>query len=159
LLMMAFAAGCLRVRKAWKGGLTAGSTLGLYGLGLIGAGIFGAGPMADFPPATDRTAGILPANDLLHFAFGGTGFLGLIAGALILGIRFIRAGRWGRAGFSILTGLFFAYAFMGIASGPPTSAAMIAFYVAVLLGWGWIASLSNWMLGDLRDGAHARSIA
>jgi len=160
LLMLAFATGLYRTLKGRFGGTFGALMLGLYGVGLIGAGIFVAGPMAGFPPADDRAPGLFPVNGMLHFMAGGVGFLGLILASITFGLRFVRLKQWGRGAHSILTGLFFTYAFMGIASGPPDAATMVTFYLAVLFAWAWVIALSAWSVKDLvthATGAHNKA--
>ena len=54
---------------------------------------------------------------MLHLAFGGVGFLGLIAACVILARRFQRQGARPWAWFSLITGAVSLGAFAGIASG------------------------------------------
>jgi len=148
LLMLAFAVGVYRALKGCFGGTFGALMLGLYGVGIIGAGIFVAGPMADFPPADDRTHGFFPVNGMLHFMAGGVGFLCLILAAITFGLRFARAKEWRRSLVSILTAILFTYAFMSIASGPPKPATMLTFFLAVLFSWLWIIALTAWLKAD-----------
>lgn len=153
-LMLAFGTAVFKALRRRSGGTLGAFMLGLYGLGIIGAGIFVAGPMADFPPPDDRIPAIFPVNGMLHFMAGGIGFLGLILATITFGLRFIRERQWIRAAASLLTGAFFTFGFMGIASGPPRPATMITFYLAVLVSWLWVFALSSWLMADRPPATH-----
>lgn len=78
---------------------------------------------------------------LLHFVFGGVGFLCLIAACFVLASRFVRDGRRDFAWFSRITGIVFLAGFVGIASGShgPTT---LAFVTAILIVWSWLSTVS-----------------
>ncbi|HEY5846376.1 MAG TPA: DUF998 domain-containing protein, partial [Microlunatus sp.] len=81
---------------------------------------------------------------VLHLAFGGVGFLAMIIATSVLGRRFRHEGRHRRAVASIVTGVAFLAAFVGIASGSGSPAINLAFTAAVLLIWGWLSSTSRY---------------
>ena len=112
--------------------------IGIYGVSLIGAGIFRADPAQGFPAGT--TTDTMSWHGTLHFAVGGIGFLCLIAACVLLGRRYLSAGRRGWAWFSWITGFVFLAGFAGIASGShgPTT---IGFVIAVVLAWTWLTSV------------------
>jgi hypothetical membrane protein len=111
--------------------------LALYGAGLAGAGIVTADPMAGFPVGADQTP---TWHGTLHLASGGIGFLGMVAACLVLGRRYARAGRPGRALAARVTGVAFLVAFAGISTG--STAATLPFVAGVVLSFGWLASLA-----------------
>ena len=85
-------------------------------------------------------------HGLLHLAFGGLGFIGLVVCCLIRARHFKKddGGAW--SVFSLATGVLFLAAFIGIASGgASTSVGVLAFTAAVLLAWTWL------FLASLRD--------
>jgi hypothetical membrane protein len=157
LLIIAGAIGFRRAMRGHKGGTWAPIMLVLYGIGLIGSGIFVAPPMGGFPPelAGQRPAG---TNAGMHFLFGAIGFIGLICACLILARHFLQRGVKGWAAFSLITGLYFLAAFIGIASGPPKPFTMIAFWIAVLLGWTWISLTAVFLRIKLRQGLSQRTL-
>jgi hypothetical protein len=139
LMTVAAAAGLRRAMTAGRGRKVAPWLVTAYGVGIVGAGVFTADPAQGFPTGTPEVTTI-SWHGMLHFLTGGLGFLGLIAGCLVLGSRFADAGRTGLAWFSRVTGVAFLAGFAGIASGShgPTT---LAFVAATLLVWAWLATV------------------
>jgi 4-amino-4-deoxy-L-arabinose transferase-like glycosyltransferase len=77
----------------------------------------------------------------LHFAAGGVGFLGLIAGSLVFARRFAIRRELAWSAFSLGTGLLFLAGFMSIASGSKQSWVVPAFTASVVLAWCWLTAL------------------
>ena len=131
LLVVAGAAGLSRATKSrWAGRL-----IGLYGLGMAGAGLFAADPGRGFPAGTPE---VVPVSwhGSLHFVLGGIGFLGLVAGCLLLG----RLLDGGLAAFSYVTGVVFAVGFVAMAAGG-SAPGLLAFTGAVILASGWLSTI------------------
>jgi hypothetical membrane protein len=136
-MVAAFAVGLARAGA----GRWAPRLLALYGAGLAAAGVFTADPMAGFPAGTPAgPPGATTWPGALHLAAGGIGFVGLVAACLVLGRRFARAGRRGRALASRATGVAFLAAFAGITTG--STAATVPFVAGVVLSFGWLAALA-----------------
>jgi len=114
--------------------------LGLYGLGLIGAGVFRADPALGFPPGTPLDSTSISWHGLLHFLVGTIGFVGFVALCFILSGRFRELGQKGWSLFSMITGILFLAAFVGIASGSKGPVSLY-FALAVALGFGWLSLL------------------
>ncbi|EFH83886.1 conserved hypothetical protein [Ktedonobacter racemifer DSM 44963] len=147
LLTIAGALGMRRVLRGSRGGTWGPILLGIYGLGLIGAGFFIADPAHGFPPGTPADAHAVSWHGLLHFVSGAIGFIGLIAACFVLARRFAAQRLRGWAVYSATTGVLFFAAFVGIAVGSSAGGAIatvviLAFDVAVVLGWTWISVLS-----------------
>ncbi|MFL6467245.1 MAG: DUF998 domain-containing protein [Pyrinomonadaceae bacterium] len=147
ILVIAFAAGMRRSLKGTPAGTWGPILVAIYGIGLIGAGIFSADPAFGFPPGTPMEAHGISTSGLMHFVCGGIGFYALIAACFVIARRFAskRLGRW--MWFSILTGIVFFAAFIGIASGSGGSAeartiVTLAFYFAIVLIWVWMTAVS-----------------
>ena len=143
LMVIAFAVG---VRRALRTGVAATwgpRLLGLFGLGLVGAGLFVADPMNGFPAGTPAGhATVLSLHGTLHIASAGIGFLGLVAACVVLARRISSEG-WARlAMFSWATGIIFLAGFFAIASGSSSPAVVGAFWLALLVAWGWMGSLA-----------------
>lgn len=143
LLTIAGASG-LKYAIKGKGSTWGPLMLGLYGAGLVGAGLFRADPANGFPIGTPEGMAEITTNGLLHFIFGAVGFVGLIAACFILAKYFAAKGEWSWAIYSRITGALFGAAFIGIAMGSNGSGVMLttvvlAFTVAVILGWTWIS--------------------
>ncbi len=147
LLVVAAAVGMRRALPGGRGATWGPLLLGLYGLGLVGAGLFRADPALGFPIGTPQDVNTVTTSGLLHFVFGGIGFLGLITASLVFARRFAGLRQWGWAVYSAATGVIFFAAFAGIASGvQPNAAAQafvnLAFGGAVVLGWAWISAMA-----------------
>lgn len=143
LMVVAAAVGLARTERAAGRRTTTAWLLAGYGVGLVGAGIFPADPAAGFPPGTpDTTTVTVSGHGMLHFLFGGLGFLCLVACCLVLARRFQREPSPHWALFSALTGIAFLAAFGGIASTGGSSASVLAFTAAVVLAWSWLCAVS-----------------
>lgn len=142
-MVIACAAG---VRRALDGGKAAtwGSLLLiLFGVGLIGAGVFVADPMSGFPPGTPAgRPQSVSLHGVLHIVSAGIGFLGFAAACFVVGQRFAGERRPALAWFSRLTGVLFLAGFAGLGSGSDSAAVVLAFWVVLLLAWGWLAALA-----------------
>jgi hypothetical membrane protein len=141
VMVAAFAVGLARADRGRPAGRWAPRLLGLYGAGLAAAGVFTADPMAGFPAGTPAgPAQTVTWHGALHLTAGAIGFLGMVAGCLVLGRRFGKAGRRGWALASRLTGIAFLAAFAGVGTG--SSAATLPFVAGVVLSFGWLAALA-----------------
>ncbi len=157
VLTIAGAAGARRALRGGQGGAWGPLLLAIYGMGLVGAGIFPADPANGFPPGTTSGSGSMSAHGLLHLVSGGVGFLGLVACCMVFASRFASQKRGGWVAWSIVTGVFFLAAFMGIAagsgqSGPGAVVVILAFTAAVVLAWSWISAASGRLAADLSGG-------
>jgi Protein of unknown function (DUF998) len=146
LLLMAGAVGIRRALHTGHGRVWGPLLIGIYGFGMIGAGIFTADPALGFPPGTPADAHAISWHGLLHFAFGGVGFLALIAACFVFARRFAALKQRNWQVFSLVTGLVFFAGFFGIASGSGNGWTIFGFWIAVLLGWSWLSLLSAQLL-------------
>jgi len=154
LLTCACAGGMRRVLRGSRGGTSLPLLLGLYGLGLIGAGFFSADPALGFPPGTPAYAHAVSWHGLLHLVSGGIGFLGLIGACFVFARRFAAQNLQGWALYSVATGVIFFAAFAGIAVGSNsvgaiTTFVILAFTIAVALGWAWVSAMAARLLAEL----------
>ena len=153
LLTIAGAVGMRRVLRGGRGGTWGPILLGIYGLGLIGAGFFTADPALGFPPGTPANAHAVSWHGLLHFICGGIGFLGLIAACFVFARRFAARRQRGWVAYCVATGVIYLAAFAGIAVGSNsvgviTTVVILAFSVAVVLGWAWVSAVSVKLLSE-----------
>ena len=153
LLTIAGAVGMRRVLRGGRGGTWGPLLLGIYGLGLIGAGFFTADPALGFPPGTPADAHAVSWHGLLHFICGGIGFLGLIAACFVFARRFAAQRQRGWVAYSVATGVIYLAAFAGIAVGSNsvgviTTIVILAFSVAVVLGWAWVSAIAVKLLSE-----------
>jgi hypothetical membrane protein len=144
LMVVAAATGFVRQLRRERRSAAAGWFLAVYGVGMVGAGIFTADPADGFPLGTPAGPTVTPTvHGLLHLAIGGLGFLGLVICCLIRARQFHKDKARGWAVFSLLTGVLFLAAFVGIASGgSPTTGVVLAFTAAIVLAWTWLFLLS-----------------
>jgi hypothetical membrane protein len=153
LLTIAGAVGMRLVLRGSRGGTWGPLLVGVYGLGLIGAGFFTADPALGFPPGTPADAHAVSWHGLLHFVSGGIGFLALIAACFVFARRFAAQRLRGWEVYSVATGVLFFAAFVGIAvgsqaKGPLLTFVILAFSVAVVLGWAWISVMAARLLAE-----------
>jgi hypothetical protein len=70
------------------------------------------------------------------------GFLCFVGACMLLAGRFAVEYRRGWAAASLVTGVAFLAAFVGIASGSSSPQVVIGFWAASLLAWTWLAAVS-----------------
>lgn len=151
LLTMAGAVGMRRALSTGKGSTWGPLLVGAYGLSLIGAGIFVADPAFGFPPGTPPgTPATMSLQGLLHFLSGGLGFLALIAACFVFARRFATQGQRSWALYSMLTGVLFFLAFLGISSGSSQAWIILGFWIGVVLAWAWISAIAARLMTRLR---------
>jgi hypothetical protein len=116
--------------------------LALYGLGIAIAGLLRADPAEGFPIGTPPGPPVaVTANGIGHLVAGGLGFLGFIVACLACARRSAKAGDRAWAACSAVVGVYYLFAFAGIASAAGNPVINIAFTVAVALGWSWLTVL------------------
>lgn len=115
--------------------------VGVYGFGLLLAAAFPADPAAGFPVGTPADYAEISTRGMGHFVAGGIGFTGLIAGCLVIAAHYRSIGRRGFARFSAVTGVLFFAAFAGLSAGAGSRPTIIAFDLAVVLGWTWLTAV------------------
>ena len=156
LLVLGCAVGMRQAMRSGRGRTWGPLLVGLYGLGLIAAGIFVADPINGFPPGMPESSTI-SWHALLHFVTAAIAFLGLIAACFVFARRFAALQQRGWATYSLLTGILFLGAFIGIASGAKQSALVLAFWGAVIIGWAWLSLVSARLLSELAGLPEART--
>ncbi len=99
--------------------------------------------MNGFPPGTPTGP---PSNVTLggigHIVAGGIGFVSLISAMIAIARHYAAQGRTAMSWFSRTTALLFLVAFVGVASGSPSSVIILGFWAAVVLAWTWLAAVS-----------------
>ncbi|KGI67424.1 DUF998 domain-containing protein [Mycolicibacterium rufum] len=113
-----------------------------YGAGLVAAAGLRADPSDGFPPGTPRGVGPMSRHGTGHLLVAGLGFACLIAAGFVVGAALRQLNAVGWAWFSRITATVFAAAFLALASGMGGRAAVIAFTVAVVWVWAWLAAIS-----------------
>jgi hypothetical protein len=142
LMTVAFAAGLHRAPRAAGGGRWAPRLVAVYGAALVVAGLFRADPALGFPPGTPDGQGSVSWHGMLHLGAGGVGFSCLVAACLVVARRFAAEGRRGWAAYSRATGVLFLAGFLAMAGTGGAAGTTVAFTVAAVAAWAWVAALA-----------------
>lgn len=139
--------GAIGVRRAIGAGHDGGTwvprLLAGYGLGLIGAGVFRADAANGFPPGTPAgRATQFTTHGTLHLVFGSLGFACLIAACFVLARAYQRWTQRQAAVASLLVGIVFTLAFVGIATGAASVAINLGFTGAVMVSFAWLTMVA-----------------
>ena len=142
LLTMLCAIGVSRVLSEGRGRRALPMLIGLYGLGLILAGIFPPPACCGFPAGTpDDQLPVMTSSAIVHSIAFMIAFSSLIVACFVAARRL--SGRWSTislaAGIAmpLLVGLGMANI---VAPG-------VAFFVAAIIGWAWLAALVMQLAG------------
>ena len=146
-LLIAGAVGLQRSLHSASGRKWAPRMLVLYGVGLICAGVFRADPALGFPPGTPLDHNPMSWHGQMHFVAGAVGFTGLIASCFIFSNRFRALGQTGWSLYSLITGIVFLTAFLGVASGS-RGLAILYFSLAVVLSFVWLSGIFRHFAGS-----------
>lgn len=141
LFVMSAAVGMRQVLASGRGRTWGPILVGIYGLSLIGAAIFKADPALGFPPGTPLDQNTVTTAGILHFVSGGIGFLALIAGCFVFARRFGAEQQRGWMRFSVITGIVFLAAFVGIGSGAGNPWTILGFWIGLTVAWAWLSLL------------------
>ncbi|MEV0283441.1 DUF998 domain-containing protein [Kribbella sp. NPDC050820] len=131
----------LRRTLTGRGSTWAPRLLGADGVGLLLAAIFPADPAAGFPAGTPADYAEISTRGMGHFVAGTIGFTGLIAACLVVAAHYRSIGRTAFSRYSAATGILFFGAFAGLSAGAGSRPTIVAFGIAIILGWTWIARL------------------
>jgi hypothetical membrane protein len=143
LMTVASAVGMRRALRGGRGGTWGPRLIGAFGLGTVGGGVFLADPMDGFPIGAPAGAPVVISwHGILHMVSAGVGFFCLIAACFVLASTFARRGQRGWAWYSRVTGLVFLAGFAGVSSGAGGAAAVVAFYVAVVVAFTWLSAVA-----------------
>jgi hypothetical protein len=122
---------------------TASVLLGAFGAGMIVAAVFRADPMDGFPIGTPMgPPNSISTAGLVHFAAGGLGFVALAVSCLFAARAMSRRNARSLARLSLLCGLVILLGFFG-AMAIPNSSPVLGIWIAVLVGWAWLAVMSR----------------
>lgn len=138
LMVLAAAAGLRRV-------LTPGSAatswfLGAFGACMIVAAVFRADPVDGFPPGTP--AGFptsISTPGMIHFIAGALGFLSLALSCLFAVRALSRRGNSFLARLSLFSGVA---VLLGFFAGPVLGTPTLGIWFSVIVGWGWLSTIS-----------------
>jgi hypothetical membrane protein len=151
LMVLAAAVGFGRLMPR-RANVWAAVFLGLYGVSLFAAAIFPPDPMGGFPVGgTDATTASM--SGVLHLVAGAIGFVSLALAAIIVGAWLRREGRRGVAITSWIAAAVIVLGFMGGAALATVPVGIALLWLAVVVGWAWlaIASLTAYRIAPSRD--------
>jgi hypothetical membrane protein len=140
LMVLAAAVGFARAMRGSTSGPRAGVLLMVHGAGLVLSGVFPPDPLAGFPAGAPEEPSV---SGILHLASGAVAFLAVAAAALVVGRWFGDQGlsRW--AGISRWCAAVVLLAFVGGAALATQVVGVVLLWVAVLVGWAWLAGAST----------------
>lgn len=115
---------------------------GTFGASMLAAAVFHPDPALGFPPGTPDGPGDVTTTGILHFACAGVGFTAIAVACFIVAHAFTVDGTRTMARFSRVTGLVFFAGFACVASGSGSIVANLIFTAAVVLVFGWIATVA-----------------
>jgi len=119
--------------------------LGGYGLSMIVAAIFPADPVDGFPPGTpEGVPTSISTTGLLHFAAGGLGVMCLAVSGFAAAWTMRRRGESLLARLSLISGLTVVLGFFSGVVFPP---GILGIWIAVVVGWIWLAVMSLGLRG------------
>jgi hypothetical protein len=138
LMTIVAAIGLLRTPE-WSRATAA--LVGVYGLCLVLSAIFPPDATKSFPPGAGGGGGEFTTPGLLHFVFGGLGFVSIGVAAILagswLGRRHARGTIWSRIAGVVIIVAFIAG---GALSAFPGGVGLI--WITVLATWAWLATVS-----------------
>lgn len=147
LLVVACAVGMRRVLRPGRGGTWGPRLLGVHGIGLIAAGAFVADPYDGFPPGTPPgMPETMSWHGALHMVAAMVTFFSLIAVCFVFARLYGSLGRRVRAAYAAGTGVGYLVALVGMFSGSGQGWTVVAFSIAVVLGWAWISITAGHLL-------------
>jgi len=121
----------------------AGWLLGCYGSSMIAAAIFPTDPVDGFPPGTPLgVPATLSTSGLAHLAAGALGFMTLAAACFVVARAMSRRKEPSMARLSLICGAVVVVGFFAPVAIPSGSAGIAGIWLAVVVGWAWLAVTS-----------------
>ena len=117
--------------------------LGIFGASMVAAAVFRADPMDGFPVGTPNGPPTsISTFGMLHFVAGGLGFISLAVSCFFAARAMSRRGERSLSRLSLLSGLVIVAGFFG-GMAIPNSSPVLGIWIAVVVGWAWLAVLSR----------------
>lgn len=141
LMVIAAAMGFQRVLGPASRGMTA--FLGAFGLGMLVAAGFPADPMDGFPAGTPLgPPASISTTGMVHFVAGTLGFTSLAVSCFLAARVMSHRGERSLARLSLFSGLGVVLGFYGGAAFSSIPIGTLGIWLAVVVGWVWLAALS-----------------
>jgi hypothetical protein len=139
-MVVAAAVGYRRALVGTTQARSVGTLLTVFGAALVLSGVFPPDPMAGFPPGSDAADGTL--SGVLHLAAGGIGFLALAGSAVALARWLDARGLVTEARTARISAATVLVGFLVGAALATSVIGVAALWLAVVVGWGWLAAAS-----------------
>jgi hypothetical membrane protein len=138
LMVIAAAMGLARALQPHK---ATSWLLGVFGASMLVAAVFRADPIDGFPPGTpEGMPTSISTHGMIHFIAGALGFTCLGVSALVAAWALSRRQDSSLAKVSLVSGIV---VLAGFFAGPALSSnPVIGIWIAVVVGWAWLAILS-----------------
>ena len=141
--LMVIAAAVAFRRTLWPNSRAVSVFLGAFGVSMIVAAVFKADPMDGFPMGTPKGPPTsISTSGLVHFAAGGLGFVSLAVSCLFAARAMSRRNVRSLARLSLFSGLVILVGFFG-GMAIPNSSPVLGIWIAVVVGWAWLAVMSR----------------
>jgi hypothetical protein len=143
LMVLAAVVGIARV--AAEGSRALRGALVVYALGMIAAAIFPTDPMDGFPPGTPLgVPTTISTTGLVHFIAGAVTFLAMAIACWAGARTMAKRGERELSRFSLLAGFVVFLGFFGGAAFSSSVGGVAGIWVAVVMGWAWLALVSRY---------------
>jgi hypothetical protein len=117
--------------------------LGAFGASMIVAAAFRADPMDGFPPGTPAgNPTSISGTGMVHFAAGALGFVSLAVACLLAAWAMSRRNERALSRLSLASGLVVLLGFFGGSLLGSHASPVLGIWIAVVVGWVWLAILS-----------------
>jgi hypothetical protein len=145
-LLLAGAAGFLRMPAAGGGGRLGAATFAATGIGLLGSAVYSTDPVGDYPPGTLNAGLKSTSAGNLHNLAGVPIFVGIPVGSFICSLRSLRKGERAWALYSATTSVSMlattGMSGAGFSQSPPfVNLAGLLQRIAIVTGFGWLTAL------------------
>ena len=128
--------------------------LGAFGVSMLVAAVFRADPMDGFPVGTPKGPPTsISTVGLVHFAAGGLGFVALAVSCLFAARTMARRKVRSLSHLSLLSGIIILAGFFG-GMAIPHSSPVLGIWIAVVVGWAWLAVVSRTLMGGVTPAAY-----
>ena len=143
LMVLAAVAGIARAAPQHSRGMR--TALVVYALGMIVAAIFPTDPLDGFPPGTPRgQPTTISTSGLVHLLAGVVTFLAMAIACWAGARTMTKRGERGLSRLSLLAGFVVFLAFFGGAAFASSVGGVAGIWLAVVVGWAWLAIVSRY---------------
>ncbi|HEY3517517.1 MAG TPA: DUF998 domain-containing protein [Gammaproteobacteria bacterium] len=147
LMVLAAVAGMARVGAERSRGMR--GALVVYALGMIAAAIFPTDPIDGFPPGTPLgVPTAISTSGLVHLVAGAVTFVAMAVACWAGARTMAKRGERGLSRLSLLAGFVVFLGFFGGAAFSSSVGGVAGIWLAVVMGWAWLAIVSRYYYYD-----------